>query len=116
MASNVLYPETLQSLAHGSILTSYVAVGVPFPNPLRAFRLINNTDGDVLVSMDGTNDQFFVPAGSFVLYDVAGNSGQSSNARIRQNTQFYVKYSTSPSKNSFYVEALYGIPNQNNGS
>ena len=108
MASNVAYPETVQSLAYSSITTSYVGVGTAFSNSLRMFRLINNTDGDVFFSVDGINNHFFVPAGSFVLYDIAGNSGIQSNFRIQGNTQFQVKYATSPSKNSVYVEAIYG--------
>jgi hypothetical protein len=115
MASNIAFPEALQSLAHGSITTGYSIVGAKLPNPLRMFRLVNATDGDVIFSLDGVTDHFFVPAGSFVLYDVAGNSGQSSNFRIRANTAFYVKYSTSPSKSSVYVESIYGIPNQGFG-
>ena len=111
--ANVLLPETLRVLAFGSITTSYVAVGAAYANPLRIFRLVNNTDGDMFFSIDAVHDNYFVPAGSFVLYDITGNSGMSTNARIQSGTQFYVKYSGSPSKNSVYIEAIYGLGEDN---
>lgn len=108
LGSNVALPIVLRTLAHASITTSFVAVGAAMTNSLRMFRLVNNTDGDMIFSLDGTNNHFFVPASSFVLYDIAANSGIDSNFRIANQTQFYVLYSTAPSKNSVYVEAIYG--------
>jgi hypothetical protein len=108
MASNIAQFETLRSIAFGSITSSFTPIGNPFLNTLRMFRIVNNSDGDVFISTDGINDQLFVPAGTFVLYDVAANSGIDSNFRIQAGTQFYVAYSSAPSKNSVYVEAIYG--------
>lgn len=108
MASNVALPETIRSIAFGSISGSYAAVGTAFTHPLRIFRIVNATDGDIFASIDGINDNYFLPAGTFVLYDIAGNSGISSNFRVQGNTQFYVRYSAAPTKNSVYIEAIYG--------
>jgi hypothetical protein len=100
--------QALQTLAHGSITTSYVAVGSAFSSALRMFRIINNTDGDMIFTTDPTVSagQFFVPAGSFVLYDISANSDSNSFLKLKGNTQFYVKYSTSPSKNDVWVEGI----------
>lgn len=107
MASNIAKFETIRTLANASITALYVAVGTPFPNPLRAFRISNPTDGDMFFSTDGIKDEFFLPASAFVLYDIAGNSGISSNFRVAANTQFYCRYSTAPSKSAVYIEAIY---------
>lgn len=100
--------DTLRTLAFGSISGSYAAVGVVLVNPANAFRLINNTNGDMLFSVDGTNDNFFVPASSFVLYDIAANkSYPSNNLQVAAQTQFYVKQSTAPTSGAIYIEIVH---------
>jgi hypothetical protein len=101
--------ETLRSLAYTSISGTYAAVGTPLVNPSHGFRLINNTDGDMFFSIDGTNNHFFVPASSFVLYDISTNKDVDTPFYLGALTQFYVKQSSSPSKNSVYIETMYGL-------
>ena len=106
--SVVAVPATIQSIAHGSITNSLAPIGSPATSMIRMFRLINNTDGDMFVSVDGINNQFFVPAGSFVLYDLCTNREWAGKVFVLPiGTQFYIAYSTAPSKNSFYVELIY---------
>lgn len=101
--------ETLRSLAHGSISGSYAAVGTPLTNPARLVCLTNNTDGDMLFSLDGINDTFFVAKGSFKLFDVTANRRSIDLIfAFAANTQFYVKQSTAPTAGSVYIEVLYG--------
>lgn len=103
-----------QTLAFGSISASYAKVGVVFPDAVRAFRLINNTDGDMFWALtngstplsDGTQDNEFTPAGSYVLYDIASNAFQNAPIEIPQNTQVWVRQSSAPSKNSVYVTSF----------
>ena len=100
--------DTLRSLAYGSISGTYAAIGSPLTYAANAFRFINNTNGDMFVSDDGTNDKLFVPAGSFVLYDVASNKVvPGNNLKMAALTQFYVRYSSSPSSGSVYLEIIY---------
>jgi hypothetical protein len=101
--------EVLRSLAFGSISGSYAAVGAPLANPCRLICITNNTDGDMLFSIDGTNDHLFVGAGSFKLFDVQTNSRPVNEDEyvFRVGTQFYVKESTSPTTGDVYIEALY---------
>ena len=100
--------DTLRTVAHGSISGSYAAVGTALGFPSNAMRIINNTDGDMFFSDDGTNDKLFVPAGSFVLYDISSNKNSPGDALlIRAGTTFYVKQSTAATKNSVYIEILY---------
>lgn len=100
--------DTLRSLAFGGISGSYAAIGSPLAFPANAFRFVNNTDGDIFVSDDGTNDKLFVPMGSFVLYDISSNRNVPENVlRYGALIQFYVKQSTAPSKGAVYLEVIY---------
>ena len=108
MSAVVLQFETLRTLAFGALSTSYAALGTPITHSLRMFRIINNTNGALNISLDGTNDHMLVPATSFVLYDVAAN-GQSASFRIQNGSQFYAKIITGGTASSGQVslECIY---------
>src|SRR5271170_4158851 len=98
MASQIAHVDPLRSVAFGSITASYTALGSSFAHPMRLFRIINNTNGDMLFSFDTVNDNIFVPAGSFVLYDLTTNREESITYFVFAiGTQLYIKYSTAPS-------------------
>ena len=99
--------------ANFSVITSsYTALGTPVQNNWRAFRITNNTDGDMAFSLDGTTDNLFVPAFSFVLYDVCANSAPDKDALVFQLfTQFYIRYVTAPTKGDVYLEGIYARGN-----
>lgn len=102
--------DTIRTLANGSISASYAAVGIAFTHPCRMIRFVNNTDGDMFFSTDGTNNMLFVPKTSFVLYDLSSNGNPQqgfSPLALPINTQIYVKQSTAPSTGSVYVEVIY---------
>jgi hypothetical protein len=101
--------DTLRSLAFGSISGSYAAVGSQFANPVRLICFTNNTDGDMFFSVDGVNNNLFVAAGSFKLFDLTTNrTNQAQYWMLPIGTQFYVKQSTAPSKGAVYIECLWG--------
>jgi hypothetical protein len=103
---NTAQIQTLRTLGFGSITTSYAAVGTKYEIPLRMVRIINNTNGDLFFTTNPAVDQFFLPAASFVLYDVAGNSGPNTQFRLQGDLQFYVKYSTAPNQKDVFIEAI----------
>jgi len=100
--------EPIRSVAFGGISGTYAAVGTPLAFPAHAFRIINNTDGDMFFSLDGVDNHLFVPASSFVLYDISANHDFGASFYISAQTQFYVKQSTAASKNAVYIETIYG--------
>ena len=101
--------DALRSTSFGSITNTYVAVGTAFAHRMRVVKMTNNTDGDLLVSFDGTTDNCFVPKESFTLYDFSSNSESSpSPFSFQIGTQTYVKYSTAPTAGAFYIECVYG--------
>jgi len=101
--------ETLRSLVYSSITNSgYAAIGTPLSNGSHAFRLTNATDGDMFFSLDGVNANFFLPAGTSLVYDVQTNTQRTNPFLVAQGTQFWAKYTgTAPTKNSVYLETMY---------
>lgn len=102
--------DTLRTVAAASITSSYTALGVPLAVNWRIMRIINNTNGDLLFSLDGTTNQMLVPAGGFVLYDLSTNAQNVMNMDtfvFAVGTQFYVKTSTSASTGAVWLEGVY---------
>lgn len=107
--TQVVQFETLRSIANGSISGSYAAIGTPFLYPCRMLCIINNTDGDMFISDDGTNNKMFVPKNSFRIYDFNTNRVLKDQYFSQQvGTQLYVKQSSAPTTGSVYVEVIYG--------
>jgi hypothetical protein len=109
MAAQVVRLDALRSVAYGSITGSYVALGTAFTHLMRIVKFTNNTDGDMLISFNGSTDNIFIPAGSFTLYDMTTNKEDGNNYFVFQlYTQPYIKYSTAPTVGAFYLECVYG--------
>jgi hypothetical protein len=105
--AQVVTIDSLRSLAFGSISGSYAAIGKSLTFPTRLICFTNNTDGDMFLSIDGLNDQLFIAAGSFKLFDLNTNRlNQQQLWVFAQGTQFYVKESTAPTKGAFYIECM----------
>jgi hypothetical protein len=102
--------DSLISLAAGSITASYTTLGSPLTQNWRIFKITNDTDGNMLISFNGTTDNIFVPAASFTLYDLSTNAppiAVTSNLVLALGTQFYIKYVSAPTTGSVYVEGVY---------
>lgn len=103
--------EPLRTLAAGSISGSYAAVGSALSHKVRAFCITNNTQGDMIFSLDNTvaEGQMFVAKGSYKLYDVQANMNAQFDDEyvIPKSTTIYVKQDTAPVSGNVYVECLY---------
>ena len=103
--------EPLRTLAFGGISGSYAAVGSPTDNVVKVFCITNNTQGDMIVSIDNTVSagQMYVAAGSYKLYDVQANMNAQFDDQFvfPVGTQFYVKQDTAPVDGAIYVEVIY---------
>jgi hypothetical protein len=109
--SSIMQWAALQTLGFASISGTYAKLGTPIPNTARLVAITNNTDGDMLVSTDGTTNNIFIPASSSRIYDITANTGGSTNGspiRIPKSTQFWIKDSTAPSKGAVWLEVLHG--------
>ncbi len=103
--------EPLRTLAAGGISGSYAAVGDPLAHMVRAFCITNNTQGDMIFSLDNTeaDGQMFVAAGSYKLYDVQANINPQFDDKyvLAVGEQFYVKQNTAPVDGDIWIECLY---------
>jgi hypothetical protein len=108
MGSNIVRFDAVRSVAFGSITASYTALGTTFGHAMRVLHFINNTDGDVMISFDGTTDNVPVIAPGFSLYDLTSDQDSNEMFRYEVGTQLYIKYLTAPTKGTFYVVAIYG--------
>lgn len=99
--------DTLRSLGVASIGASYAAIGAVLPSEAVALTFKNATNGDVLVSTDGSTDMLFLPANSFNVYDIRTNAPSQTDFMFKQGTQFFLKDGTTvASSGTFYIEAI----------
>ncbi len=108
MASIIVSVDELRSLAFGAIGATYLPLGIAFAHPMRIIKIINTTNTDMFISFDGTLDNDYVPAGSFILYDITTNQYNDAGWFFRTGTQVYVKYNTAPASGSVFLAAVYG--------
>lgn len=105
--ANRLLPETLRSLAFGSISGTYAGIGTAFANPVRIFFLENLTDVLCTFSFDGVNDHVVLPRNGFLLLDVTSNMTLTGGAlSISQGQRIYVK--GAPTTGGVYLTVFYG--------
>ena len=109
MARNsILNPEVVRTLAHGSMGTSYAAIGTPLNYPARAMLIQNLTNGNLMFSFDGTDDHFPIAADSFLLLDISSNRIDDSGLFLSANETLYVKHIENPTTGSVYFTTFYG--------
>lgn len=102
--------QPLRSAAFGAIGAAYSQVGNPFDFPLRIIDITNTTNANILISLDGIEDNIIVPAGSGKVRDIcaARNGGALGGAYVAQNTQIWAKYETgAPASGTLYIEGNY---------
>jgi hypothetical protein len=101
--------EPIKTLAFGGISGSYAAVGDPLEHPGRLVHISNNTEGDMLFSIDGIDDNIFVAAGNYAVYDIQTNRKgvHEDYFALAVGTQFYVKQITAPASGSVYITVFY---------
>lgn len=104
-------PEPLRTLGFAGISATYAEVGTPSVGMIRNFCITNNTQGDMIFSIDDTEEDghWFVAAGSYKLYDIQSNINPQFDDKyvFPVGTQFYVKQLTAPVSGDVYVEVMY---------
>lgn len=89
--STVITYNPMQSIDSTTFTGSYIPLGIPIPNTSRIYKIVNNSNVLIKVSINGTTDMDVLPANSFVLYDLGTNRGNpSADTALPQGTQFYV--------------------------
>lgn len=102
--------DAIRSLAFGGISGTYATVGTPIAFNWREFRILNTTNAGIFISANGTTDNFYLPANSFLLWDLSANA-QPVNVTdtfvLAINTQFYARSDGTPSEGSVLIEGIY---------
>jgi|SRR6185295_7956110 len=103
--------DSMRTLSSAGISGTYAPVGDPLEHPVRAFCITNNTQGDLIFSLDNTDaaGNMFVANGSYKLYDVQSNINPQFDDKfvLAVGEQFYVKQVTAPVSGDVYIECLY---------
>lgn len=103
-----LLPETLRSLAFGSIGAAYMGIGTAFDKPIRIIFIQNLTDTLLMFSFEGVNDHFPLPTNGFMLLDVTANKTREQGYYVSEGTRIYVKEIVTPTSGTVYVSAFSG--------
>lgn len=103
--------EPLRTIGFAGISAAYAAVGTPLAQQVRAFCITNNTQGDIIVSLDNAlvAGHMFIARGSYKLYDVQSNMNTQFDDKfvLAIGEQFYVKQVTAPTSGNLYIECLF---------
>jgi hypothetical protein len=108
--SRIVRFDSYRTLAFGSISGTYAAVGTALEKPMRLLHFQNTSDVDLLISFDQVNDNLYLPAGSFALYDFNANQDPGADFKMQVGTQIYVKQASgAPGSGGIQVMAVYGM-------
>jgi hypothetical protein len=111
MASNIVRFDAIRTIALADITSSFKTLGSSFGHAMRVLHFINNTNGDMAISFDGTTINTVVLSNSFSLYDLTSDEDANEMFRYELGTQVYVKYLTAPTlpaTGTVYLVAIYG--------
>lgn len=78
--------EAIRETAFGSVTSSYVALGSALLHDAFRITLVNDTDTNVYVSLDGSTDNKKIPTKSDRIYD-----DKTNDMYRKKDTQFYIK-------------------------
>lgn len=107
MAVSKFRVEELKSLAFGSIVSGYAAIGNPYAFPISKLHIVNNTDKRLLFSFDGVKNHLRLPSGAFLLLDITIET--PSPDYLPKGGSIYVKRDETPTSGTADVTAFYGV-------
>jgi len=100
--------EPIRTLGFAGISGAYAYVGAAVDRPIRNFCISNNTEGDLYFTTNTSQDEMFVPANTFRLYDVQSNINPNHDDKyvFPKGTRFSVKQITAPVSGAVYIECM----------
>ncbi|MFP3859214.1 MAG: hypothetical protein ACLFUW_00180 [Bacteroidales bacterium] len=100
--------EPLREVASGSITGSYTALGSAIIDHARIVRIVNATNDQAYLSLDGSTDHIRMAANSFYLLDFSTNKVRDDGLFLPVGTTFYVKHTGSaPTSGNLWIEICY---------
>jgi len=80
--------EPLRTFNSATLTGGFDEFGDPLDNPAYIVKMVNNSDTDVTVSIDGSNPVDICPANTFFLYDET--KWEKGFPVVLDGTQFYI--------------------------
>lgn len=99
-------PMTAITVAFGDITASYANAGSATPEGLFKVKFVNGCDTAIWVSIDGSNDHFFVLPTSPSDEDLQ-DKAVDKILQLPKSTQFRIKYDSAPSSGKFVIQGWY---------
>ena len=94
--------EDLRKLAFGAIGAGFAVVGPILTDDAEMACITNNTNVNLIVSIDGVKEQIIMIAGAYKLLDLRTNL-----KKVGSRTQFWVKAEAAlPTSGSLYIEVI----------
>jgi|GEM_PF-3736342 hypothetical protein len=98
----------VQTVAFGSVTSSFVAMGAAVPAALRVLKINNTTDSDIYISYDGVTQHDVAVAGSGFVVDITANKSVPEGLYLPEDTIVYIEYvSSAPTYGNIYLSAYY---------
>jgi hypothetical protein len=102
--------DPVRTLGFAAIGAAYAPIGTPTASFARQIKLINLTDADVAISIDGVNDHFILTPtapGNVDTLSFCSNRTTIENCFLAEGTQFYVKdVAAATTSGSVYIQVL----------
>jgi len=102
--------DVLRRVAFGGLTVNFAAIGAALTDPCRIFILSNLTDTNIIFSLDGVTDHFYLPAGGFKLIDICTNKVRDEGFFVPDGTVFYARHElgAAPTSGGVFVEIMHG--------
>ena len=79
--------EPIRSISATTFTGTYAAFGTPLLHSPFLIKVVNNSDSDILLSLDGSTDMDGCPAGGSFIYDFSSNQ----TGGVGAGQQFYIR-------------------------
>jgi len=100
--------EPLREIAFGSLTSSFQAIGAATSHPIRWYRLVNNTDATIELSLTGNQTEEKMSPVSFLLIDLTANEVKANGFFVPKGVYFYAKYvGAAPTTGSLWISTMY---------
>lgn len=95
---------------HTIVTASYAAVGSRTTVAAIAMTVSSSYNLSVFLSLDGTNNQLFIPAGTSTTYNFGANQESQSILYLPAGSQFYIKQGPdgAAASGDLFITLMYG--------
>lgn len=99
--------DPVREVAFGSVTANYTALGTALNDYGRIITIVNSTDAEIYISIDGVTNHLRLPGNSFKLIDLTTNRIGQEEFFLANRTQFFVKrVSGAPTTGSVWIEII----------